>query len=80
MKTTIKLALLAAAGTALLATPTSARPHHLQQAQRAYQHSLAPGVLEDDTVIEAGQYLGRDPDPNVRFELRRDDSAYNGND
>ncbi|MGB8746637.1 MAG: hypothetical protein WCD54_11795 [Pseudolabrys sp.] len=23
---------------------------------------------------ESGQYVGRDPDPNVRFELRRDDA------
>ena len=78
MKTTIKLALLAVAGTALLATPASARYH--SQTQRAHQHSPALGVFQDDTVIDAGQYLGRDPDPNVRFELRRDDSAYNGND
>jgi hypothetical protein len=24
------------------------------------------------TVYEAGQYVGRDPDPNVRLQLRRD--------
>lgn len=27
---------------------------------------------ESDTVYESGQYVGRDPDPNVRLELRRD--------
>jgi hypothetical protein len=27
---------------------------------------------DPDTVYESGQYVGRDPDPNVRLELRRD--------
>ncbi len=27
---------------------------------------------DSDTVYESGQYVGRDPDPNVRLELRRD--------
>ncbi len=27
---------------------------------------------DPDTVYENGQYVGRDPDPNVRLELRRD--------
>ena len=76
MKTTIKVALLAATGMALLATPASARYYP----QRTHHHGPALGVFRDDTVIEAGTYLGRDPDPNVRFELRRDDTAYNGND
>jgi hypothetical protein len=30
---------------------------------------LRPGP---DTVIEAGHYLGQDPDPNVRMMLERD--------
>jgi hypothetical protein len=34
----------------------------------------APSVspYDADTVYESGQYVGRDPDPNVRLELRRD--------
>jgi hypothetical protein len=32
--------------------------------------SLSPS--DPDTVYENGQYVGRDPDPNVRLELRRD--------
>jgi hypothetical protein len=27
---------------------------------------------DPDTVYENGQYVGRDPDSNVRLELRRD--------
>jgi len=27
---------------------------------------------DPDTVYVAGQYIGRDPDPNVRAALRRD--------
>ena len=27
---------------------------------------------DPDVVYENGQYVGRDPDPNVRLELRRD--------
>jgi hypothetical protein len=27
---------------------------------------------DNDVVIENGQVLGRDPDPNVRLQLRRD--------
>ncbi|HET7191674.1 MAG TPA: hypothetical protein VFI98_07145 [Pseudolabrys sp.] len=32
----------------------------------------APSSNDPDTVYESGQYVGRDPDPNVRLELRRD--------
>ncbi|HET7912575.1 MAG TPA: hypothetical protein VFL49_11125 [Pseudolabrys sp.] len=32
--------------------------------------ALSPN--DPDTVYEAGQYVGRDPDPNVRLQLRRD--------
>jgi hypothetical protein len=78
MKTIIKLTLLAAAAATLLAVPASAKtsPRHVLH---RFQYNLAP-VFQNDTVIEDGRYLGRDPDPNVRAELRRDDGAYNGND
>jgi hypothetical protein len=67
MKTTIKLMLLAAVGAALMAVPASV------------QYSPAPGVFQNDTVNQGGQYLGRDPDPSVRSEILKDDSEYNGN-
>jgi len=81
MKTTIKLTLLAAIGTALLAVPATAQTTQKRQAQRVLQYRAgpAPGVFRNDTVIEDGQYLGRDPDPNVRSQLLKTDSDYNGN-
>ena len=32
---------------------------------------------DPDTVYNDGHYVGRDPDPNVRLELRRDSGMYN---
>jgi hypothetical protein len=78
MKTTIKLMLLAAVGGALLAAPASAQPNH-RRAAHTFQYSPAPGVFQNDTVNQGGQYLGRDPDPNVRSQILKDDSEYNGN-
>jgi hypothetical protein len=79
MKTTIKLMIVAAFGAALLATPVSAKTGQWH-ASNPLQHNPTSGMFLNNTVIDDGQYLGRDPDPNVRSELRRDDSAYNGND
>jgi len=78
MKTTIKLTLLAAMGAALLAVPASAQPSH-RRAAHTFQYSPAPGVFQNDTVSRGGQYLGQDPDPNVRGEILKDNSEYNGN-
>jgi hypothetical protein len=45
---------------------------------RATSHKLrgvraeAISPADPDVVYENGQYVGRDPDPNVRLELRRD--------
>jgi hypothetical protein len=41
---------------------------HKQRGARA--ESISPA--DPDVVYENGQYVGRDPDPNVRLELRRD--------
>ena len=80
MKTTIKLILLGALGTALLTVPAGAQPNHRrQQVQRIQHYYPAPGVFRNDTVNLDEQYLGRDPDPNVRGQIRKDDSDYNGN-
>jgi hypothetical protein len=76
MRTTLKLALLVALGTPWLAAPALAKA-----SQRYAAQTFQNGQLWDnDSVVESGVYLGRDPDPNIRFELRRDASAYNGND
>jgi hypothetical protein len=79
MKTTIKLMLLAAVGAALVAVPASAQPTNHRRPAHTFQYSPAPGVFQNDTVTLGGQYLGRDPDPNVRGEILKDDSEYNGN-
>ena len=39
-------------------------------ARSARAQALSPN--DPDAVYESGQYVGRDPDPNVRLELRRD--------
>ena len=41
-----------------------------RSARNARAQALSPN--DPDTVYEAGQYIGRDPDPNVRLQLRRD--------
>jgi len=41
---------------------------HKQRGARA--EAISPA--DPDVVYENGQYVGRDPDPNVRLELRRD--------
>lgn len=46
-------------------------------ARRARNNRVEESVSPNDpyTVYdESGQYVGRDPDPNVRLELRRDDA------
>jgi hypothetical protein len=78
------LSLSSAAAIALIATPTFAQNYpsaqiqpngfYLQQAQPnvrgAYAQSF--GSFGPYVVIEGGQVIGADPDPNVRLELRRD--------
>jgi hypothetical protein len=78
MKTTIKRTLSAAVGAALLAAQASAQPSHRRPAH-TFQYSPAPGVFQNDTVSQGGRYLGQDPDPNVRSQILKDDSEYNGN-
>jgi hypothetical protein len=50
--------------------PTS----HLARRATNIAVSRAEGIspADPDVVYENGQYVGRDPDPNVRLELRRD--------
>jgi hypothetical protein len=53
----------------LAASPAFAQPSR----HPAPMHSPGPNV-----VIENSQYIGRDPDANVRAELRRDYGTYLG--
>ena len=41
-------------------------------ARRVHARAESKSQTDPDTVYESGEYVGRDPDPNVRLELRRD--------
>jgi hypothetical protein len=59
----------------LLASPALARP-----IRHALLHSADQAAATSDVVTVGGQYIGRDPDANVRAELRRDAGSYLGED
>jgi L-alanine-DL-glutamate epimerase-like enolase superfamily enzyme len=63
----------AAAAVMLVASPAFAQP-----IRRAAVHHVAAAA--SDVVTVDGQYVGRDPDANVRAELRRDYGSYLGDD
>jgi hypothetical protein len=78
-KLAIVLALTALAASPALAKNTPKRV----SANHAYQTNNGPIIPEEgwmayayypgsDVVVEDGEILGRDPDPNVRLQLRRD--------
>jgi hypothetical protein len=65
-----KRMLLCAVGLAALAAAPAEAKSHTQQ------HHAAPAVAHQSTTItQADQLFGADPDPRVRFELRRDGSS-----
>ena len=65
IKTKLMLSVL---GIAMLATPALAqRPEH----QTSRQQSQLQAPTANDVVVD-GRFIGADPDPNVRLELRRD--------
>ena len=69
MNKNLKVLLSAVALAALVAVPAVAK-------SRTQQLHTAPApAYRNTTVIEAGQWLGADPDPRIRFELRRDGDA-----
>jgi hypothetical protein len=78
MKTLIAAAALAA----VVATPalaqSASRRAPVQADQSQYDESYGRRETQrhsnrrGNDVYENGHYLGTDPDPNVRFELRRD--------
>jgi hypothetical protein len=59
----------------LLASPALARP-----IGHALLHPTDQAAATSDVVTVGGQYIGRDPDANVRAELRRDAGSYLGED
>jgi hypothetical protein len=72
MNKNLKVVLSAAALAALMAAPAVAKsrtqPHHTAVTQ---VHRNITGVRDYVT----GEVLGTDPDPRVRYELRRDGSS-----
>lgn len=64
----------AAGGNGLGAFAYAPAPQHMTRHERAMRAQAS--VRDSDTVYAYGQYKGRDPDPNVRLELRRDDNEY----
>jgi hypothetical protein len=72
MNKNVKILLSAVALSTLVAAPAVAKsrtqPHHTASTQ-AHRHSTH---IRD---IQTGEVLGADPDPRVRYELRRDGSS-----
>ena len=50
----------------LAASPALAKSNHASKADTGYS------VRDPNVVVVDGQYVGRDPDPNIRFQLKRD--------
>jgi hypothetical protein len=83
-KLAIMLALTTLAASPALAQNTTKRmaANHAYQASNAQilpDEALAAYAFypSNDVVIENGEILGRDPDPNVRLQLRRDSNIKN---
>ncbi|MBV9557079.1 MAG: hypothetical protein JO254_08350 [Pseudolabrys sp.] len=56
---------------ALSASPALAAPKHAAHHVMAPSDAYAAAYQDSGVVWSDGQYLGRDPDPNVRSELLR---------
>jgi hypothetical protein len=70
MNKNLKVVLSAAALAALMATPVVAKPRSTQPHQAAPTQVHRSGAVVRDYVT--GEVLGSDPDPRVRYELKRD--------
>lgn len=77
MKKTIAAATLLALASA---APAFARTHSHAAAAGAYAR-VAPAAAAaqvPNAVYENGRYIGTDPDPNVRLQLRKDANGIQG--
>ena len=77
-KPAIALVLAAASIAALLATPADAKQRHQAVPRDQFNQLQLPGSAispaDDPTgVYRNGRLIGRDPDPNIRMQLRDDD-------
>jgi hypothetical protein len=75
----MKVLIATVALAAIFATPALARsPQRNLQSDQFYgqgverPHSINPAY----DVYDGGKYLGSDPDPNVRLQLRRDEGRW----
>jgi opacity protein-like surface antigen len=82
----MKTLVIAAALAAVVASPALAQtaqrrvtPQQMYQSQydQTVGRTEQPRATNGNTVYDNNQYLGADPDPNVRLDLRRD---YEGRD
>jgi hypothetical protein len=62
----------APANDAFAYAPEHTSVRHARNARAEAMPAQSMSASDPDTVYESGQYVGRDPDPNVRLELRRD--------
>ena len=80
-----KLLLGVAAASLLAAAPASAQQTKHRATRAANPSAMYPappetiGSADPYVVNEGGQYLGRDPDANIRGLLLKDDVSSNGN-
>ena len=74
MNTNLKPLMAAAVIAILLGAPALAASH----SQRQVRSLHAPNVASHSVTAPDGQVIGADPDPGVRFELRRDAPHYTG--
>jgi hypothetical protein len=82
---TIALGAIAAAAIAaqpaLAATPRHPARHHVPAAAVTNANGVEYGqrVADPAVVTDGATYIGRDPDPQIRTEILKDDSMHNGN-
>jgi hypothetical protein len=74
MNATLRPLMAAAAIAMLFGTPALAANH----SQRQVRSPQAPNAASHSVTAPDGQVIGADPDPGVRFELRRDAPYYPG--
>jgi hypothetical protein len=70
----MKLLLVVVSAAALIATPALASKAHKRKAAAHDAYTTQSQRANDGKAIYgwAGQYRGWDPDPNIRFQLMRD--------
>ena len=69
MKTTLKVALSAAALATLISASALAKSHPLQ-------HNTQPPIYSNNTVVVDGKVIGADPDIFIRSQIGRENRSY----